>query len=142
MRRAPKTPLVSGTLYRNVAILAVGLAVLVALFGSGDRDASDGIRVPVSGSPDRAAAVVPQGPEAVQFDETADVASPVQPGAAEIAPPDAGPGQVGPAPPLPAGTKLPAPRGQMAKPAAPTAAQIQHLIEQSRIRSGANPGGD
>ncbi|MDP3905826.1 hypothetical protein [Novosphingobium sp.] len=133
MRRAPKIPLVSGTLYRKVAMLAVGLAVLVALFGSGDRDGA-AIQLPASRAPDRAAAAAGPDPQPGGFDETAELAEPAQPAPANTGSADA--------PPLPPGTNLPGPAGQTAAAARPTPAQLRHLVEQSRIRSGAPAGGD
>lgn len=153
MRRAQKIPLVSGTLYRNVAMLAVGLAVVVAL-GSGDRKDGQAIRLPAAKASERAAETSSQNPVSDGFDDTVQTAAPVQPSAAENSPAEIGSAgisaeQIGPAPaasgappPLPAGTILPGPRGQIANPAKPTPAQMRHLIEQSRIRSGASPGGD
>ena len=134
MRRAPKTPLVSGSLYRNVAMLAVGLAVLFVLFGGDGASAPDPVPAPVSKPASIAAPAPTANIAAAQFDETADVAEPAEP----AAPAAAG----GEAPPLPDGTTLPGTRGAQAAPARPTPAQLRHLVEQSRIRSGANPGGD
>lgn len=133
MRRAPKTPLVSGTLYRNIALLAVGLAVLMALFSGGGEDSGTAISLPVAKPSMRAVAAAPVA-EPARFDDSAEPAEPV----AEQ-PKIGGPGE---APPLPDGTKLPGARAGAANPAQPTPAQLRHLVEQSRARSGANPGGD
>ena len=124
MRRAPKNQLVTGSLYRTVAMLAVGLAVLVALFGTGNRDAA-------SMAPS-ATAIKPAPPQAAS---------------SMIEPVDAPVESQEPGDPVPdqgqhdsAGS--PGPDVRAAGPARPTPAQVAHLIEQSRIRSGANPGGD
>lgn len=136
MRRAPKTPLVAGTLYRNVALLAVGLAVLMALFsGGGGQGGDPAIRLPVSKAPERAAMAESSSAAPARFDDSVEPVEPAQPSAPTAASP-------GEPPPLPDGTTLPGARAPKADPARPTPAQLRHLVEQSRMRSGANPGGD
>lgn len=133
MRRAPKTPVVSGTLYRNVAILAVGLAVFMALFGS-----ADPADVPAAQTDRRVMAAAPET-AASQAEPAAPVddGEPAEP-AAEAVPAEG----AAPPSPLPEGAMQPGAAGRPANPVRPTPAQLAHLIEQSRLRSGANPGGD
>ena len=138
MRRAPKTPVVSGTLYRNVAILAVGLAVFMALFGSADPAdvpaAQTDRRVMAAASETAASQAEPAAP--VDDGEPAELA-------AEAVPAEAVPAEgAAPPSPLPEGAMQPGAAGRPANPARPTPAQLAHLIEQSRLRAGANPGGD
>ena len=133
MCRAPKTPVVSGTLYRNVAILAVGLAVFMALFGSADPadvPAAQTDRRVMAAAPETAASQ-PEPAAPVDDGESAEPAAEAVP-AEGAAPPS----------PLPEGAMQPGAAGRPANPARPTPAQLAHLIEQSRLRSGANPGGD
>lgn len=130
MRRAPKNQLVSGSLYRTVAMLAVGLAVLVALFGTANRDAA-------SMAPS-ATAIKPAPPQS-----TSSMIEPVDAPVESQEPGDPVPDQgQGPDPAPHEAAGSPGPDVRAAGPARPTPAQVAHLIEQSRIRSGANPGGD
>ncbi len=129
MRRAPQTPVISGTLYRTIAMLVIGLAMLVALFGGGNP-----VEAPAAEPTQHVADAVPD--RSAGFAAPADMAD-----MAEVTSQSDSP-EEGAAMPLPEGDARPPGAARAPDPARPTPAQLAHLIEQSRLRSGANPGGD
>lgn len=132
MRRAPRTPVVSGTLYRNVAMLIVGLALLAALFG-GRHQPEPPVAEPAKRAIGSSSEATFRSAEPAQLVGAAGEAPDAnQSGGEEASHP----------PQQPAGEVPPDGAPRAANPARPTPAQLAHLIEQSRLRSGANPGGD
>lgn len=131
MRRAPRSNPVSGTLYRNVALIALAAAVVVALAsGDGPEPA-----VPSAAQRRDWAPPVPQqrqaGPDAARAEYSADDRAAPEDTDGDAAAP------VPPATPVPQAAATRAATGVK-----PTPEQLRQLIDDSRRRSGAHPGGD
>lgn len=131
MRRAPRSNPVPGTLYRNVALIALAAAVVVAL-ASGDG--------PEPAAPSAAQRRV-WAPPVPQQRQASPAADPAEYSADDQLPPE---GTVGDAA-APAPPATPVPQAAASRAAAevrPTPEQLRQLIDDSRRRSGAHPGGD
>lgn len=136
MRRAPRSSLVSGQLYRNAAGIAVVLAVLAAL-ASGDGPPAQ--QLPAAQT---SLATVKAGPAPLKRSDQADSRAVAEP----VSDVDDSPvvaDQPDVAAPAPSANPVPQPAATVATgQARPTPAQLRQLIEDSRRRSGAPPGGD
>lgn len=135
MRRAPRSNPVSGTLYRNVALIALAAAVVVALAnGDGPEPAVPSAaqrRVWAPPVPQQRQAGPDAGPDAGRAEYSADD---------RAAPEDTDGDAAAPAPPA---TPMPqAAATRAATGVKPTPEQLRQLIDDSRRRSGAHPGGD
>jgi hypothetical protein len=139
MARRSQTPALTGANYRQFAALVLVGALGVALFGGSAEPASEPSAPPppvAAPAPAAASEARDTGGEFFAAEAEASDFAPEEPiESEETAPPgDLAADDAKPPMPEPAGAKPPDTR--------PTPAQIARLIEASRERSGARPGGD